>query len=114
MEIPCFIKDSMVTRCYNAGVRVEVGTVLISSSIAQENACEVVAIEFGPVSPSVFHAYARTKGLQVCDVGLATVPTFLGSFVLWSNEQASCADTQRVGGQLTRTLRGVQHHRVEF
>jgi hypothetical protein len=81
LEIPCFIKDSMVTRCYNAGVKVEVGNVLISSSIAQENACEVVAIEFDLASPSAFHAYTRSKGLQVCDVGLASIPAFVGSFV---------------------------------
>jgi hypothetical protein len=71
----------MVTRFYNAGVEVKVGNVQISSGIAQENACEVMVVEFGLVSPSAFHAYAITIGLQVCDVGLASVLIFLGSFV---------------------------------
>ncbi len=71
----------MVTRFENAGVKIEVGNVLISCGIAQENACGVLAVKFAPVSPSVFHAYVRTEGLKVRDVGFASVPTFVRSFV---------------------------------
>ncbi len=81
MEIPGFIEDSMVTRFYNAGVKVKVGKVLISCSISQENACEVVAAEFAPARASAFHASMRTGGLKVCDVRFASIPTFIESFV---------------------------------
>ena len=63
MEIPGFIEDSMVTRFYNAGAEFKVDNVLISRGIAQENACEVVAIEFAPASPSAFHALQEPKVL---------------------------------------------------
>ncbi len=81
MEIPGFIKDSMVTKFYNAGVKVEVGNVLISRGISQENACEVVVVKFALARASAFHAYMRTKGLKVCDVGFTSIPTFMGSFI---------------------------------
>jgi hypothetical protein len=81
LEIPGFIKDSTVTRFYNAGVEVKVGNVLISHGIAQVNSCEVVVVEFAPARASAFHAYTRTKGLKMCVVRFASIPTFIGSFV---------------------------------
>jgi hypothetical protein len=54
---------------------------MIRCGLAQENACKVVAVKFAPARASAFQAYARTKGLKVCDVGFASVPTFIGSFV---------------------------------
>ncbi len=82
MEIPGFIEDSMVTRFDNAGVEVEIGYVLISCGVFQKNSCEVVAVKFAPARASAFHAYMETKGLKLCDVGFASIPTFTGRLVL--------------------------------
>jgi hypothetical protein len=81
LEVPGFVKDSVVAGFDNARVQVEIPDVLIRCCIAKENAGEVVAVEFALAGASAFHADLRAKGLEVCDVGFASVPTFIGSLV---------------------------------
>ncbi len=55
--------------------------VLVIRGIAEENAGEVVAVQFALVGASAFHAYPRAKSFEVCNVGFSSIPTFVRGLV---------------------------------
>ncbi len=79
MEVPSFIKDSTVAGFYDAQVQVQVCDVLIRCCVTKENASEIVLVEFALAGASAFHADPGSKSPEVCDIGFASIPTFVGS-----------------------------------
>jgi hypothetical protein len=55
---------------------VEVQDILVRHGVLQKNAGEVMWIQLTLVGAGALDAYPRAKCFEVCDVGLAVVPTF--------------------------------------
>ena len=78
MEIPRFVECGMMTCLDDTSGCVEVPDVLVCCSIPEEDACVVIVVQFGASLAQCFHAYPRTKGLEVGYVWLSSIPCFVG------------------------------------
>ncbi len=76
LEIPCLIKNCMMAQFDDAQRGVKVHDILVCCGVPQKNAGEVMSIQLTAAGAGALDAYPRAKHFEVCDIGLANVPTF--------------------------------------
>jgi hypothetical protein len=57
LQIPCFVKDGMVARLYDAGSEVKVDNILGGRSIAKEDAGKVVKVQLTLMDAGAFDTH---------------------------------------------------------
>jgi hypothetical protein len=63
LQVPSFVKLSVVAAFYDACGEVKVDNILIGGGVSQKDPFEVVAIKFSPLYARYFHADARAEEL---------------------------------------------------
>jgi hypothetical protein len=90
-----------MTSFNNPSCCVEVGYVLVSSHVTQEDSRKVMEVKLAALGAGAFHAHPRTKLFQVGNIGFPPEPTFEGFLPVAECTRQLCRYTawSRVAGQ---------------
>jgi predicted permease len=79
LEIPGFVECCVVGGLDHAGVEIDVLDVLVCSRVSEEDAAEVIVVQFSPSFPGAFNTYSRAKHFEARQVRFVAVISFEGS-----------------------------------
>jgi hypothetical protein len=68
LEVPRFIKDSMVTRFHNPRIQIEVCYILVGCRVAKEDAGKIMLIQFASSGARAFDANPRPERFEMGNV----------------------------------------------
>jgi hypothetical protein len=79
LEVPRLIEHGMVTSLDNPRGGVEIDNVEVGCCISKEDTGEVLLVQFTLLRASLLHANPGSETLEMGEVGLVAIPTFVGS-----------------------------------